>query len=76
VDLTVRFLQADGSTEDRLYTIGARSRLTIPVNAEVPDRPLLSALVIAGLPVVAERTIYTNGPVGRGAETNLGQPGR
>lgn len=76
VDLTVRFLPADGPSEDRFYTVGARSRLTIPVNAEIPHRALLSALVIADQPVVAERTIYANGPLRRGAETNLGQPGR
>lgn len=76
VDLTVRFLPADGSIQDRLYTVGARSRLTIPVNTEMPDRSLLSAIVIANQPVVVERTIYANGPLRRGAETNLGQPGR
>lgn len=76
VDFSVRFLLADGSAEVRSYAVGARSRLTIPVNAELPDRPSLSALVIADQPIVAERTIYANGPVRRGAETNLGQPSR
>jgi hypothetical protein len=76
VDLVVRFLLADGATEERAFTVGARSRLTVAVNAEVPARPALSALVIADLPVVAERTIYANGPDRRGAETNLGLPGR
>jgi hypothetical protein len=75
VGLTARFLLADGSTEERRYTVGARSRLTIAVNAELPDRPLLSAVLIADQPVVAERTIYANGPERRGVETSLGQPG-
>ena len=75
VDLTARFLLVDGSTEERRYTVGARSRLTIAVNAELPERPLLSAVLIADQPVVAERTIYANGSERRGVETSLGQPG-
>ena len=74
VDLTARFLLVDGSTEERRYTVGARSRLTIAVNAELPERPLLSAVLIADQPVVAERTIYANGSERRGVETSLGQP--
>jgi len=75
VNLEVAYTLADGRVERRAHTVGARARLAILVNADVPDQPIVSAVVTADRPVVVERTIYTNGPAARGGETSLGIPG-
>ncbi|HEX6288839.1 MAG TPA: hypothetical protein VFZ66_06585 [Herpetosiphonaceae bacterium] len=75
-DLNVTYILGDGQIERRSHTIPAMARLTISVNADVPNQPLVTAIVTASRPVVAERSIFTGGPQGRGAETSVGIPGR
>ncbi len=76
VGVEVTYMRADGKIERRAHTVGAAARLTVSVNAEMPDQPILSTIVTADRPVVAERTIYVNGAGGRGGETSLGIPGQ
>ena len=75
VDLDVAYVLADGRVEHHTYVVGATARLTISVNADVPDQAMVSAIVTADRGVVVERTIYVNGVDGRGGETTLGIPG-
>lgn len=75
VEVEVLYHLGDGRTERRSHTAGGGARLTIAVNADVPNQPILSATVVADRPVVVERTIYTNGATGRGGETSLGIAG-
>lgn len=75
VQLDVGYILADGRVEHRKHAAGAGSRLTISVNADMPDQPILSATVVAERPVVVDRTIYVVRADGRAAETSLGIPG-
>ncbi len=63
VDISVRYLLSDGTTVDRVKTIGAQERLTI--NVETEDALLVNAAVsttvTASLPVVVERAMYWPG---------------
>lgn len=72
----VEYLLADGGRETRSYTVAAMSRLTIYVNGDVPEQPVVTTIVTASRPIVAERSIFVSGAAGRGAETSLGAPGR
>lgn len=74
VDLDVAYLMTDGQVEHRHYTAAASSRLTIAVNSDMPDQPIVSAVITADRPIVAERTIYVDGATGRGGDTVLGIP--
>jgi hypothetical protein len=75
VGFDVAYTLADGRVERRGHVVGAAARLTISVKNEAPDQPVVSAIVTADRPVVAERTIYVTGSEGRGGETSLGIPG-
>ena len=75
VQLDVAYTLPEGQVERRTHTVGAEARLTISVNADIPGQPIISSVVTADRPIVAERTIYTNGPAARGGETSLGVPG-
>ena len=74
VGLDVAYVLAGGQIERRRHEVGALSRLTLSANAELPDQPILTAILTSDRPVVAERTIYANGVAGRGGETTLGIP--
>jgi hypothetical protein len=76
VDLSITYVLSEGQIERRTHTIPAMARLTIAVNTEVPNQPIVTAIITASRPVVAERSIFTGGPQGRGAETSVGVPGR
>jgi hypothetical protein len=76
VDLNVTYILSDGQTERRSHTIPAMARLTLFVNGDVPNQPVVTAIVTASRPIVAERSIFTGGAQGRGAETSVGVPGR
>jgi hypothetical protein len=76
VDLTISYVLSEGRIEQRSHTIPAMARLTISANADVPDQPIVTAILTANRPVVAERSIFTGGPQGRGAETSVGVPSR
>ncbi|HEY0739691.1 MAG TPA: hypothetical protein VGD69_32500 [Herpetosiphonaceae bacterium] len=76
VDLAITYVLSEGRVEQRSHTIPGMARLTISVNADVPEQPVVTAIVTADRPVVAERSIFTGGPQGRGAETSVGVPGR
>ena len=76
VDLNITYILSEGKIERRTHTIPAMARLTIAVNTDVPNQPLVTAIITASRPVVAERSIFTGGPQGRGAETSVGVPGR
>lgn len=73
---TITYVLADGAREERQVSIPGRSRLTVLVNEHVPEQPIVSAIITAERPVVAERSIYVPNPAGRGAETSLGLAGR
>ena len=75
VGLDVAYITAGGRVEHRSHSVGAAARLTIAANSDLPNQPVLSAIVTADQPVVAERTIYVNSAEGRGGETSLGIPG-
>jgi hypothetical protein len=75
VGLEVAYIAADGRVERRSHTVGAAARLTISANSDLPNQPILAAIVTADQPVVAERTMYVNSAEGRGGETSLGIPG-
>jgi hypothetical protein len=75
VTLDVAYILSDGRVERRKHSAGAEARLTIAVNADLPDQAVLSASVVAERPVVVERTIYVRGAEGRAADTSLGIPG-
>lgn len=75
VGLDVAYTLPDGRVERRRHTVGAGARLAILANADVPDAPVLTAVVTGDRPVVVERTIYVNSGDGRGGETSLGIPG-
>jgi len=72
----VDYKLANGAEENRSYTVPAMSRLTIYVNGDVAEAPIVTTVVTASRPIVAERSIFVSGANGRGAETSLGAPGR
>jgi hypothetical protein len=76
VQLDVSYVLVDGAVERREYSVPATARLTIDANADVPDQPVVTTIITANRPVVAERSIYVDGVDGRGGETNLGIAGR
>lgn len=65
------FVDDNGRVTRRSYEVPARGRLTVDVNAEVPDASL-SIRVTADQPVVVERSSYFNG--GAGGTSSLGIP--
>ncbi len=76
VTLDVNYILADGRQERRQHTVPSMARLTISVNADVPNQPIVTTIVTATRPVVAERSIFVSGAEGRGGETSLGVPGK
>lgn len=67
----IDFIRGDSSVESREYELGALRRLTVDVNAEVPNAAL-SARVSSDQPIVVERSSYFNG--GSGGTNSLGIP--
>lgn len=76
VRLQIEYVLADGTVERREHAIAALARLTLVANNDVPDQPVITTIITADQPIVAERSIYVTGADGRGAETSLGVPGR
>ena len=70
-EVKVEFTLADGETTTREYDLDRRGRLTIDVNAEVPNARL-SAKVSSTQPVVVERSTYFKD--GAGGTNSLGIP--
>lgn len=65
VQATVRFLRPQPLPPiDRVYTIGAHSRLTIPVDSLGPELAStdVSGVVTASQPIIVERAMYLNLP--------------
>jgi hypothetical protein len=62
-DIKVSFLQTGGGVIERLYTVPARSRHTIPVNVDAPDAGAFSTVVETtnGTNIIVERAMYWNG---------------
>ncbi|PLS76996.1 MAG: hypothetical protein CYG59_26110, partial [Chloroflexi bacterium] len=76
VKFEVVYVLADGRREQRQYTVPSMARLTVSANADVPDQPVVTTIITASRPVVAERSIYVAGPESRGGETSVGVPGK
>jgi hypothetical protein len=65
VQATVRFLRpAPLAPIERVYTLAARARLTIPVDSVAPELAStdVSGVVTAALPIIVERAMYLNRP--------------
>ncbi len=75
-NVRVDYKMAQGVEENRAYTVPAMSRLTIYVNGDVAEQPIVTTVVTSSRPIVAERSIFVSGANGGGAETSLGAPGR
>ncbi|MBI2755200.1 MAG: hypothetical protein HYX52_00665 [Chloroflexi bacterium] len=60
---TVDFMRDDGSVVQKQYTVPALGRISVNVNAEVPNAAV-STLVTTDQPVVAERSMYWNDMAG------------
>jgi hypothetical protein len=58
----ITFYRTNGTMVTKAYEVAAASRLTVYVNAEVPElvNESFSALVSADLPIVVERALYSN----------------
>jgi hypothetical protein len=77
VQLDVAYVLVDGKIERREYNVPSMARMTISVNADVPDQPIVTAIVTASRPIVAERSIFITGAESqRGGETSIGIAGR
>lgn len=72
VNLEITYTLADGTTQRFTREMPPTSRLSIAANTDVPDQPVLSTVITASRPVVAERSIYVQGVDGIGGETSLG----
>jgi hypothetical protein len=70
-EVKVEFTLADGGNVTREYDVDRHRRLTIDVDAEVPNARL-SAKVSANQPVVVERSTYLEN--GSGGTNSLGIP--
>ena len=76
-ELDVQYILLNGNVERRSYSVPAMARFTISANADVPDQPVVTTVVTANRPIVAERSIFVTGPDGGiGAETSVGIPSR
>lgn len=76
VKFEVTYILAEGKREQRQYTVPSMARLTISANADVPDQPIVTTILTASRPIVAERSIYVAGPDSRGGETSVGVAGK
>lgn len=74
--LEIAYVLPGGTIERREHTLPALSRLTISANNDVPDQPTVTTIITSNRPIAAERSIFVNGPDGRGAETSIGFAGR
>ena len=68
--LRLEFLRGDGKATVREMDVGAQRRVTIDVNASIPD-PAVVTRVTADQPVVVERSTYFNG--GSGGTNAMGR---
>lgn len=68
--LKIEFLRGDGTSTTRELDVPAQRRLTVDVNATVPD-PAVVTKVTSDKPVVVERSTYFNG--GSGGTNSLGR---
>ncbi len=76
VGLELTYVLADGTREQRTETAPGMSRFTIFVNEHLPDQPILTTIITAERPIIAERSIFVPGANGRGAETSVGIAGK
>ncbi|GEM_PF-485576 len=70
--VTLEFIFPDGNRERETVVMPANSRYTAAVHELFPDQDVLSIVVRATQPVVAERSFF---PEGQGGSTMLGMPG-
>jgi hypothetical protein len=76
VTLDFAYILADGTVKHHTYTAPPISRFTVVANIDVPGQPVVTTVITASRPIVAERTIVVTGPHGRAVETSAGLPGR
>ena len=68
---TATYMKEDGTTVTKKYLVPERSRVSIPVNQEVPGARV-STRIESDIPIVAERSTYF--PDGYGSHNSMGSP--
>lgn len=68
---TATYMKEDGTTVTRKYLVRERSRVSVPVNQEVPG-VRVATKIDSDIPIVAERSLYF--PDGLGAHNSMGAP--
>lgn len=71
--IRIECVQDDGSRQMEQVVMPSESRYTFPVHDFYPDQETISCIVHSTQPVVAERSIYTNGNT-NGGSTSSGIP--
>jgi len=59
-DVDITYLFTDGKTKVQVVNVGAHSRVTISVNANVPEGSDVSLAINSSQPILVERPIYFN----------------
>jgi DNA-binding beta-propeller fold protein YncE len=59
-DVNIKYMFSDGTTRDQAVPVGAHSRVTVSVNANVPEGVDVSLQITSSQPIVVERPIYFN----------------
>jgi hypothetical protein len=59
-DVNITYMFSDGTTKVQAVNVGAHSRVTVSVNANVPAGMDVSLAVNSSQPILVERPIYFN----------------
>ncbi|MGI5835269.1 MAG: DUF5719 family protein, partial [Chloroflexota bacterium] len=69
--VTATYMKEDGGTVTKQYLVRERSRVSVPLNQEVPG-VRVATKIESDIPIVAERSIYF--PDGLGSHNSMGAP--
>jgi hypothetical protein len=76
VTVEVKYMLGDAQVEQREYMVPPTARLTIPSHVDIPEQSVVTTIVTASQPIVAERTLVISTGSRQGIETSWGVAGR